>query len=186
MHKAFVLLVFIAFFQACSNANESLHKEQSTFTLAKVAQEVRTSFPSVQQLSTSALAHLLANPDRLVLLDAREHQEYAVSHLPSAIRVEPNLVDIPTQPWSKNVKSKVVVFYCSVGLRSSKLANRLQSALLGKGAVSVFNLDGGIFAWHDEERPLENSKGSTDFVHPFDQKYRELLRRKTLARFDTH
>lgn len=182
-HKS-VLVVVLLSLQACTAAKEAARHEQLPFTLENVREEVRASFPSVKQLSTSALAARLATRDSLVLLDVRELQEYAVSHLPGAVRVDPKPVESSIPP-ANDLTNKIVVFYCSVGVRSSKLAQKLQSELMHKGAISVFNLDGGIFAWHNQERPLEDSNGATDFVHPFDQKYKKLLRRQSLARFQT-
>lgn len=180
-HKS-VLVVVLLFLQSCTSAKEAARHEQLPLTLENVREEVKATFPSVKQLSTSALAVRLANRDSLVLLDVREPQEYAVSHLPGAVRVDPKPVETSIAP-ANDLTGKTVVFYCSVGVRSSRLAQKLQPELLRKGTASVFNLDGGIFAWHDEARPLANSNGATDFVHPFDQKYRKLLRRQSLARF---
>lgn len=182
MHHKSVLVVLLLSLQACTAAKESARHQQNPFTLQNVRQDVRVSFPAVEQLSTTALAARLDNHESLVLLDIREPQEYAVSHLPGAVRVDPD-ADEKSIAAADNLSNKTVVFYCSVGVRSSRLAQKLQSVLLRQGAIAVFNLDGGIFAWHNEERPLQDSNGATDFVHPFDQKYRSLLRRQSLARF---
>lgn len=184
MHHKSVLVVLLLFLQACTTAKEAARHEQIPFTFQNVREDVRVSFPAVAQLGTADLAARLANHDSLVLLDVREPQEYAVSHLPGAVRVDPD-ADEKSITAANDLSNKVVVFYCSVGVRSSRLAQKLQSELLRKGAISVFNLDGGIFAWHNEERPLHDSNGATDFVHPFDKKYGSLLRRQSLARFQT-
>lgn len=78
-----------------------------------------------------------------------------------------------------------LVCYCSVGYRSSKLATRLQtllhrqsdemaSPLAGsnqspaKTDVQVFNLEGSLFQWANENRPLISETGErTRFVHPY-------------------
>lgn len=184
MHYKFALVVMLLSLQACSATRQTVRHEQLPFTLQNVREDVRVSFPAVEQLSTAALASRLANHESLVLLDIREPQEYSVSHLPGAIRVEPEANERSITAAS-DLSNKTVVFYCSVGVRSSKLAQKLQAELLRQGAIAVFNLDGGIFAWHNEGRPLQDSSGATDFVHPFDQKYGSLLRRQSLVRFQT-
>ncbi len=80
------------------------------------------------------------------------------------------------------VNGKTAVFYCSVGVRSSRLAERVAQGLKARGAVAVDDLAGGIFAWHGEARPLVDAKGPTDFVHPYDATWGRLLARPQLAR----
>ena len=47
-------------------------------------------------------------------------------------------------------KDAPIVTYCSVGYRSGKMAERLQAA----GYTNVRNLEGSIFKWANEHRPL--------------------------------
>jgi len=115
-------------------------------------------FPDVTGISTTQLASM--NPAPL-LLDVREKNEFAVSHLPGAVRVEKdfavqlNRLGIP--------KERPIVVYCSVGYRSAVLARALQK----EGFINVRNLEGSIFAWANESRPLVNSNGTTSGAHPF-------------------
>ena len=81
------------------------------------------------------------------------------------------------------VKGKTVVFYCSVGVRSSKLAAKLQKALAARGAKAVYNLQAGIFNWHNERRPLTTGSAPTSFVHPFDDHWGQLVERRDLLRY---
>jgi len=139
--------------------------------LAAIRKLVRTRFADVPHLSTAQLADWLADTQRPapLLLDVRSAEEYAVSHLPDACRVDPDscaddvMGNLPTdRPW---------VLYCSVGYRSSHLAQRLMQA----GATEVANLDGAIFSWVREGREL-NSKGPGILVHPYSKIAAKLLR----------
>ena len=148
--------------------------------LAEVEQDVGRRWPQVAQLSRSDLAGRLAASENIVLFDVREPAEYAVSHLPGAVRVDPGLsreafLDI----HSTRLAGKAVVFYCSVGVRSSLLASRVQSDLASRGVASIHNMAGGIFGWHNESRPLVDGIGATDRVHGYDKTWGRLVERKS-------
>ena len=139
---------------------------------------MRVVFPSVKQLPTAQLAAWLAEQQRPrpLLLDVRQLEEFAVSHLPGARRVDTfaTVADIlanvsPEQP---------IVCYCAAGFRSSLLARRLARA----GRRDVFNLEGAIFDWACEQRPLVAHGQPAHVVHPFNWLGRLLLSRDVCAR----
>ena len=153
------------------------------FTLDAVRAEVKKDYAGVAHLPAESLAEALAAKDGVLLFDVREREEYAVSRIHGAVRVDPG---IWTRSFLKRygdaVRGKTVVFYCSVGVRSSKLAERVRTRLGALGARAVYNLDGGIFAWHNEARPLTSDAGATPYVHPFDRHWGRLVERQELAR----
>ena len=153
------------------------------FTLEAVRAQVVRDYGGVAQLSTQTFVAQLARRPDVLLLDVREEDEFAVSHIAGAERVDPDVWRWTfMNRFGEKVRGKTVVFYCSVGVRSSRLAERVQAALKEQGAKAVYNLDGGIFAWHNERRGLVNAKGETDFVHPFDSYWGQLVKRGELAR----
>lgn len=98
------------------------------------------------------------------LLDAREEEEFEVSHLKNAKNVGyiwfdmRKVVDIP-------LDANVVV-YCSVGYRSEKIAEKL----LKNGFQKVHNLYGGIFEWVNEHQPVYKSNGvQTSEIHTYNK-----------------
>lgn len=133
---------------------------------------VRSRFPTVQQLSTEALSGWFADTNRPVplLLDVRTEAEFAMSHLPKARRVEPG--SDPVRLAAELPTNRPVVVYCSVGWRSSELAERLRKA----GVTNVINLEGSIFAWANEGRPLETDGKSSAVVHPYNSTFSKLLK----------
>jgi rhodanese-related sulfurtransferase len=139
--------------------------------LESVNRRVRARFPAVRQLSTAELAGWLADADRPapLLLDVREPAEFAVSHLPGAVRVDPDASPEKLRPLVST--NRAVVVYCSVGYRSSALAARLAKA----GATNVANLEGSIFAWANEGRPLASNGRPASVVHPYDARWGRLL-----------
>jgi len=139
--------------------------------LAREKKLVRSKFPGVQQLQTEELAAWLRDEQRRkpVILDVRTQAEYEVSHLPGARRVEPSAR--PSDVKATLDPNQPVILYCSVGLRSSALADGLMKA----GMKDVFNLEGSIFAWANEGRALERQGQPASKVHPYDKTYGKML-----------
>ncbi|MGC1310015.1 MAG: rhodanese-like domain-containing protein [Phormidesmis sp.] len=133
---------------------------------------VRRSFPAVRTISTAELANRLAqNPTSLTLIDARQAKEYAVSHLPQAQLAR----TVEAAEAAGISKEKPIVAYCSIGYRSGRLAQALQAA-----GYKVMNLEGSIFQWANEGRPLftdEPPAGEqpTRQVHPYNALWGLLL-----------
>ncbi len=135
-------------------------------------QVVRSRFPGVRQISTEECSRWLADADapEPVLLDVRKPAEFAVSHLPGARRMSPSATAyeiLATLPPEASV-----VVYCSVGYRSSELATRLFDA----GFDRVSNLEGSIFQWANEDRPLERDGAPATVVHGYNRIFGRLLK----------
>ncbi|MFN4144883.1 MAG: rhodanese-like domain-containing protein [Runella sp.] len=99
----------------------------------------------------------------LVWVDAREQREYEVSHLPNAVWVGYDKLDLA--PLEKLPKNQPIVVYCSVGYRSEKVAEKL----IKQGFTNVQNLYGGIFEWKNQGGEVVNAKGKTDDVHAYNK-----------------
>jgi rhodanese-related sulfurtransferase len=140
--------------------------------------EIRHKFPDVPRISTSALAQWLADKKKAqpLLLDVRSAPEFEVSHLAGAIRVEPG-ADLAKLHLPND---KRIVTYCSVGYRSAALALRLHAA----GYRNVENIEGSIFEWANENRPLVHDGKPTDRVHPYNAVWGMLLDKDRRARVD--
>jgi len=172
----FMSVGLLALFPACKKSPEGLDTLHA---------DIVSTFDDVSHLSVDQF--LTLDPDQLILLDIREPDEYAVSHLSGAIRISPN-ADATTALSSigkipdKHIQDKHIIVYCSVGWRSSKFAKSVQSTLIENGAISVSNLEGGIFGWHNEKRALVNAAGATDAVHPYNAVWKRYVDRKDHAR----
>lgn len=127
-------------------------------------------FPDVPFVTADALSALLARPpaSRPVLLDARSAEEFAVSHLDGAIRIDP---DHPDPSLAGRDRRRTIVVYCSVGYRSARVARALAQA----GFVDVRNLEGGIFAWANAGRAVHRGRRRVRDVHPYDDHWGSLL-----------
>ncbi len=137
--------------------------------------KIRHDFPNVKRITTADLAAWLKNDERVqpLLLDVRTGAEFEVSHLESARHVEPDAsASVINQP-----KDQPIVTYCSVGYRSGAFAEKLREA----GFTKVVNLEGSIFKWANEERPVFRNGERVETVHPFNRTWGLLLQKKHRA-----
>lgn len=129
---------------------------------------IRLRFPQVKQLSTDELARWLQATDKPLLLDVRTSEEYHVSHLFNAQLVPERLEKLA----GVSTLETPIVTYCSVGYRSAQFAQKLQQS----GYKQVFNLEGSIFKWVNENRSVYQKGKLTAQVHPYNQFWQWFLR----------
>lgn len=132
---------------------------------------IETRYPDVPTLTTDSLATQLddSTGKRPLLLDARAPEEYAVSHLRGARRVNPTAEAYPALDTLS--RDTPIVVYCSVGYRSAGVAKRLGQ----QGFSNVANLMGSIFQWANEGRPVYRRRERVSAVHPYDAAWGRLL-----------
>jgi rhodanese-related sulfurtransferase len=148
---------------------------QETLTWVEVISDIRNRYPDVKQLQTTELQSRLTNPDSepIILIDARAKEEFHVSHISGAKNIPYNSKD-PLKHLINIKPENPIVVYCSVGYRSSILASKLQTL----GFIEVYNLEGSIFKWANEGRPIVQGQTRVHKVHPYDTHWGSLLERK--------
>ena len=142
---------------------------------SEVLADVRKQHPEVVQLSTDSLFTWLLDKDRTqpLLVDIREKEEYAISHIHDAIQMDPDTKEFSA--LANLDKTQPIVVYCSVGYRSSKMAERLMAS----GFTNVANLEGSIFTWANDGYPLATSgEKPAGVVHPYNKVWGMLLEKK--------
>ncbi len=108
----------------------------------------------------------------LYILDAREEDEFAVSHLKNARYVGYFWFDM-RRVYDIPVDATVVV-YCTIGTRSRKICQKLIDA----GYTNVFNLYGGIFEWVNQGQPVYRKNDvQTSEIHTYNQEWEQYLTR---------
>lgn len=98
-----------------------------------------------------------------------------VSQLAGATRCEPDgdLERVASMAAAAAAaKMMHVVAYCSVGYRSSQLAAQLMAR---HPDLRISNLEGGLFQWASEGRPMVCGAHPAHHVHPFDRAWGLLL-----------
>ena len=146
------IFLFVAF-PLLVNAQKSLDP-----VLKKYNKE---SIPYIKVLELSKIQ------DEVFVIDAREREEYETSHLKNAIYVgyEDFKIDNAREHIPKNKK---VVVYCSLGVRSEDIAEKLKK----EGYSEVYNLYGGIFEWINNDLPVyDKNENKTKKVHAFSKEW---------------
>lgn len=112
--------------------------------------------------------------DSTILLDARELDEFNVSHLKNAVWVGNGDFDPSKVQETLPDQEAPIVVYCSIGVRSEDIGERLQEL----GYTNVKNLYGGIFEWKNKNGTVYNSQGvETDSVHAYNRLWGRLLKK---------
>lgn len=126
---------------------------------------------SIPYISSSDLSELKKD---MILLDARELKEYKVSHLKNAVFVGYDNFKLKKTTKQLKDKQQTIVVYCSLGIRSEDIAEKLKKA----GYTNVYNLYGGIFEWKNNNFSVFNSKEKeTDSIHTFNQEWSKWLKK---------
>ena len=107
-----------------------------------------------------------------VSLDTRTKDEYIVSHLQGAEWVGYKKFDIRKVQEAYPDKNTPMVVYCSVGVRSENIGEKLLKA----GYTDVKNLYGGIFEWKNKDFLVYTPEGkTTEKVHAYGRRWGRLL-----------
>lgn len=132
---------------------------------------IKLQFSEIPQLSTKELGDWLGKDgvSKPILLDARTIKEYKVSHLKNARLASSNLDNL--MEGDRIDFATPIVVYCSVGYRSCQIARKLQAI----GYQKVFNLDGSIFQWINENRLVYRDNQPVNTVHPYQKFWQYLL-----------
>lgn len=126
---------------------------------------------SVPYISVEELKMKKQDQD-LVILDAREKEEYEISHISNAHFV--GYSNFSSEEFSHifTNKSTTIVVYCSVGIRSETISEKLAEA----GYKNVYNLYGGIFKWKNTGYVVfDNHEDKTEKIHTFSKYWAKYL-----------
>lgn len=110
--------------------------------------ELRHRSHGIKQLSPQQVVDLM-NHEHAVVIDIRERNLFEAGHIIGALNIKSDEFETKKSKLNK-FKSKPVVVVCSQGTGASKFANILKQA----GFEQVFQLDGGLAAWQQEQLPL--------------------------------
>ena len=113
----------------------------------------------------------------IVFLDAREKEEYTISHINNAIYVGYTKPDLTALEALE--KDTPIVVYCSVGYRSEKVGELLKD----RGYTDVRNLYGSLFEWTNRDLPIVDKEGTpTDSIHTYNARWSKWVENKKIVK----
>jgi rhodanese-related sulfurtransferase len=151
------------------------HPADALAQVRRAEASIADRYASVRQL-TQAEFDSWRTDRPLTLVDVRDPDEFAVSHLRGAIRVDPGAsAEQARRAIGPVPRDGAIVLYCTIGFRSSRMAERIREAYGGASGPAIANLRGGVIAWANADRPLVNAAGATNRVHPYDSRHTRML-----------
>jgi len=126
---------------------------------------------SIPYISVEELKMQTENED-VFILDSRELEEFQVSHLKNSTFVGYNNFSTESVTSTIEDKSTPIVVYCSLGIRSENISEKLKDA----GYTNIKNLYGGIFEWKNKGYSVyDSSNKETQKVHAFSKHWSKYL-----------
>ncbi len=146
----------------------SIFKSFDSLSLVMKFVEKTYPFPNID--STELFEKLNYSSSDILLYDTRQSAEFEMSHIKDAIFIDTQMqADEFLEAHEKNFENKILVFYCSVGQRSSQFISSVHDLCLDKGAGGLYNLRGGIFKWYNDGYPVYNNESKTNAIHPYNE-----------------
>ncbi len=103
----------------------------------------------VREVATDEVRRALSAPDRPVLVDVREAEEFSRGSLPGALSIPRGFLEQRVEALVP--REATVVLYCAGGTRSALAAKTLAEL----GYRNVASMAGGYDRWHDQGHPTE-------------------------------
>ncbi len=131
---------------------QSLQVNQSGFEADEVAFPLVTDIAKLEPIEAKALAKWIASPQKPLVLDVREPEEFTgdLGHIEGSVLVPLDALE-QRLPKLHGYADRDVVMVCRAGARSATAGAILQRA----GFRRVVNLDGGMLAWAAAGLPVQ-------------------------------
>ncbi|UII31120.1 rhodanese-like domain-containing protein [Fulvivirga ulvae] len=137
IQKVFFPALLVMMIASCGQ-----HNEESEESSEKMPQSVT--------LVNIVEFHDLLKQEDLQLVDVRTPKEYDLDRIPGAVNIDYWSDEFTSQASELN-KDQPVAVYCAAGRRSAKAASKLKEM----GFRQIYDLDGGMRAWHTGPAPTD-------------------------------
>lgn len=138
-----------------------------------------------QSIAAGELARRIAERvSRVVVIDIRSAEEFAVSHIPGALSLGGDRSTKSFARLGDSVRGKTLVIVCARGDVSAKLADAVNKGPVDLIGVTITSLTGGVIGWANDRRWLHDNSGRvTSAIHPGGERNLALVERKETVRF---
>jgi rhodanese-related sulfurtransferase len=102
----------------------------------------------IAECTVADVIELQAKDDAFILIDVREDNEFANSHIPGAMHLGKGVIERDIQAKCPDIGAKLIL-YCGGGFRSALAADSLQKM----GYYNVISMDGGFRHWKESGHP---------------------------------
>jgi rhodanese-related sulfurtransferase len=103
----------------------------------------------INTMNVTELNQKLTAGENIILIDCREQNEWDEAHIAQARFIPLSNFAAELANFSDTPKDAIIVCQCRSGKRSLQAAMHLQN----EGYENLFNLEGGILAWNEENFP---------------------------------
>ena len=114
-------------------------------TKSEQQQEVK----AVRQVDCDEFEKIIADKNRVVLIDVCSTEEFNAGHLKGAIHIDMRQNTFRKKCEEQFDKSKTIALYCRNGFRSSTAAR-----ILSEAGYDAVNLKGGINGWKEAGKEI--------------------------------
>lgn len=105
----------------------------------------------IRETDINGYKKMLADGQRMLLVDTREDSEWAAGHAAGAVHLSKGIIERDIEAKVPDKKTPLVL-YCGGGFRSALAADALQKM----GYANVISLDGGWRAWQESGMPVDH------------------------------
>lgn len=110
----------------------------------------KTAPEGIENMNAAAFNKLLQEQS-IQLVDVRTETEFESGHIPGAKHVDVQNKDFNTMAEKELQKDLPIAVYCRSGMRSMRAARILKEL----GFKNIYNLEGGILNWKEQQLPIE-------------------------------
>ena len=99
----------------------------------------------------------LVTSGQALLIDVREQEEFNHIRIPDAAFLPMSATQYVAENLPEH-EGDTLIFFCKAGGRSQRAAEELENS--GYEDKEIFNLEGGIIAWMEENLPTESEQAA--------------------------